>query len=69
MAARRVLFLRSREPYEWLARTRWDEVKVLLGLQHRYRGGDRAVWPFVSQGQLARVAARPPFGRPHDRAV
>jgi hypothetical protein len=67
--ARCVLFLHSSEPYEWLERTKWDEFRALLLLQAWHRGGDTRVWPFVSREQLARLTARPAFGRPHDGAV
>jgi hypothetical protein len=67
--ARWVLFLRSSEPYEWLPRTKWDELRALFRLQAWHRGGAIEVWPFVSQEQLVQVAARPPFGRPRDRAL
>jgi hypothetical protein len=69
--ARWVLFLRSDEPYEWPVRG--SELLAILrairtlGKSWRAneeaweRAGERALWPFVSAGQLANVASMHPF--------
>ena len=73
IVARWVLFLRSSEPYEWPVRGS-DLLAVFhairpLGKSWRAneetwaRAGERALWSFVSAGQLAHVASTHPFAR------
>jgi hypothetical protein len=71
--ARWVLFLRSNEPYVWPQRgpSFWDVVHAFATLGKSWiakcerwsQTGDEKFWPFVSEQQLARVAAEHPFVR------